>query len=60
MSMGRAFWRALDRFFRRFVGKKGYKDGFYGFMVAFFDTVYQIVSYAKYRELCAAKSDHQI
>ncbi|HAJ56615.1 MAG TPA: hypothetical protein DCL35_02470 [Candidatus Omnitrophica bacterium] len=59
MSMGRAFWRALDRFFRRFVGKKGWKDGFTGFMVAFFDTVYQIVSYAKYRQMLIEKN-HKI
>jgi len=50
MGGGRAAWRAIDRFFRRFIGKKGWKDGFIGFMVAFFDTLYQIVSYAKYRQ----------
>ena len=51
MSLGVALWRAIDRFFRRFIGKKGWKDGFIGFMVAFFDTLYQIVSYAKYRQM---------
>ncbi len=56
MSMGRAAWRALDRFFRKFIGKRGWKDGFLGFMVAFFDTLYQIMSYAKYRELLAQKA----
>ena len=51
MSMFHAFWRATDRFFRRFIGKQGFRDGFVGFMIAFFDTLYQILSYAKYRQL---------
>jgi len=51
MSGFHAFWRAVDRFFRRFIRKKGYKDGFYGFMIAFADSLYQILSYAKYREM---------
>ena len=55
MTGGLAAWRAVDRFFRRFIGKKGWKDGFIGFMVAFFDTLYQIVSYAKYRQMLLEK-----
>ncbi|HQP91820.1 MAG TPA: glycosyltransferase family 2 protein [Candidatus Omnitrophota bacterium] len=55
MGGGRITWRAIDRFFRRFVGKKGYRDGFIGFMVAFFDTLYQIMSYAKYRQMLIEK-----
>ncbi len=55
MSAGRITWRAIDRFFRRFIGKKGWKDGFIGFMVAFFDTLYQIMSYAKYRQMLIEK-----
>lgn len=51
MSGGRITWRAIDRFFRRFIGKGGWKDGFMGFMIAFFDTLYQIVSFAKYRQM---------
>jgi len=49
--MAHAFWRAADRFFRKFIRKKGYKDGFYGFIAAFSDSVYQIQSYAKYWEM---------
>jgi len=44
-------WRTIDRFFRRYIRKKGYKDGLYGFMVAYFDSLYQILSYAKYCEM---------
>ena len=51
MTLARIIWRTIDRFFRRYVRKKGYKDGIYGFMVAYFDSFYQILSYAKYKEL---------
>ena len=57
MSAGRATWRTVDRFFRRFLGKQGYKDGFIGFMIAFFDSLYQILSYAKYWELKRTKKE---
>ncbi|MFA5059096.1 MAG: glycosyltransferase family 2 protein [Candidatus Omnitrophota bacterium] len=51
MSLGKAVWRTIDRFPRSFFGKKGYKDGFIGFMIAFFASLYQIMSYAKYWEI---------
>ncbi len=51
MNTLHALWRVLDRFVRTFFAKKGYNDGFTGFMVAYFASLYQIVSYAKYREL---------
>lgn len=51
MTLGHMIWRAVDRFFRRYLRKKAYKDGMYGFVIAFFDTLYQILSYIKYREI---------
>ena len=51
MSLGQALWRTLDRFPRSFIGKKGYKDGFYGFVIAYFASLYQIMSYVKYIEM---------
>src|SRR3989338_6149860 len=51
MSFGRAAWRAIDRFYRRYYSKKGRRDGFAGFMVAVFAGLYQIISYAKYWEI---------
>jgi len=51
MSFGHALWRTIDRFFRSFLGKKSRKDGFIGFMVAYFASLYQIISYAKYWEM---------
>ncbi len=51
MTLFWASWRAVDRFFRRYFRKQGYKDGGYGFIIAFFDTFYQIISYAKFKEM---------
>jgi len=51
MNTFHALWRTLDRFIRTYFAKKGYRDGFNGFMIAYFASLYQIVSYAKYREL---------
>ena len=51
MGLGRALWRAGDRFMRTFLRKKAYKDGFLGFIISVFSGFYQILSYAKYWEL---------
>ncbi len=51
MSWGQALWRTIDRFPRSYIGKRGYKDGFIGFMIAFFASLYQIMSYAKYWQM---------
>lgn len=51
MNVLHALWRTIDRFVRSFFLKQGFRDGFTGFMVAYFSSLYQIVSYAKYREL---------
>lgn len=55
MRLGRFIWRSYDRFMRTYFGRKGYKDGFIGFVVAFFAGLYQFLSYLKYRELILAK-----
>ncbi|MDP2923651.1 MAG: glycosyltransferase family 2 protein [Candidatus Omnitrophota bacterium] len=51
MNTFHACYRTVDRFIRTFFVKKGYRDGFIGFMIAYFASLYQMVSYAKYREL---------
>ena len=51
MGLGRALWRTQERFCRRFIGKRGYRDGFYGFVAAFISGFYELVTYAKYREI---------
>ena len=51
MSLGKAMWRSWDRFFRRFVSKKGYKDGYYGFVAAALSGFNEFAVYSKYREI---------
>ena len=50
MNFIHALWRTLDRFVRTFIGKRGYRDGFIGFMIAYYSSMYQMISYAKFRE----------
>lgn len=51
MNLTIALWRMVDRFFRRFIGKGGYKDGFYGFVAAILSGLYEIIAYAKLVEI---------
>jgi len=60
MNVIHALWRTLDRFIRTFLAKKGYRDRFVGFMVAYYSSLYQILSYAKYRELVAKGKTEKI
>jgi len=57
MRLGRFIWRTFDRFLRTLVGRKGYKDGFMGFAVAFNAGLYQFISYLKYKELELRRRD---
>jgi len=50
------FYKALDRFMRAFILKQGFRDGFLGFMVAYYAALYQMMSYAKYWELKERKN----
>jgi len=56
MRLGRFLWRSLDRFIRTYIGRKGYKDGFLGFVIAYYAGLYQFISYLKYRELVLGRS----
>jgi glycosyltransferase involved in cell wall biosynthesis len=56
IKLGKALWRGADRFWRSFVGKKGFRDGRLGFILAVMGGMYQVVSYAKYVELKAQAS----
>ena len=51
MTLAKSLWRAYDRFFRTYFGKAGFRDGFIGFIVAYFAALYQFLSYIKYIEL---------
>jgi len=59
MRLGRFIWRTLDRFMRSYIGKKGYKDGFVGFSVAFYAALYQFISYLKYQELALGRKEKE-
>jgi len=51
MTFGKMLWRAVDRFFRRYVGRKGYKDGYYGFVGAVLGSFHEFAAYSKLREI---------
>lgn len=57
MRLGHFLWRSLDRFMRSFIGKGGFKGGFWGFVVAFFAGLYQFLSYLKYREIIRSEGE---
>lgn len=42
--------KMIDRFIKSYILKRGYRDGFNGFMAAYFNGLYQLMSYAKYWE----------
>ena len=58
-TCGHMLWRATDRFFRKYVRKAAWKDGLYGFMIAYCDSLYQFLSYVKYREIINRKKISQ-
>jgi glycosyltransferase involved in cell wall biosynthesis len=41
--------RMVTRFWKSFVGRKGYREGHYGFLIALFAALYPILSYLKAR-----------
>jgi len=51
VTAGKALWRTVDRFFRSYVGKQGFRDGFDGWFVAWMGGKYQWSSYTKYVRL---------
>ncbi|TRZ49656.1 glycosyltransferase family 2 protein [bacterium] len=59
MRLVRFIWRTTDRFIRSYFVKQGYKDGFIGFVVAYFAALYQFMSYLKYRELVLEKKNRK-
>lgn len=51
MNIAIMLWRCVDRFFRTYIGRQGWRDGFIGFMMAYQSSLYQVISYAKYWEM---------
>ena len=52
--------RTIDRFVRSYIQKRGFKDGMVGFMVAYFSSMYQVMSYAKYWEMKKNQRDFSL
>jgi len=48
-SFGRAFRRMPTRFLKCFVLRKGYREGYYGFLIAIMAALYPMLSYLKAR-----------
>jgi glycosyltransferase involved in cell wall biosynthesis len=47
----RAIWKSVDRFLRRYIRKRGLRDGYYGFVAAVLSGFYQFAAYSKLWEL---------
>jgi hypothetical protein len=43
--------KAISRFLKAYLQKKGFKDGLLGFVVSYGGGLYQFMSYVKYREM---------
>jgi len=48
-SFGRNFRRLFTRFFKCYVRRKGYKEGYYGFLIAFFAAIWPLIAWLKFR-----------
>ena len=51
VTLRTALWRTCDRFVRAYVMKRGYRDGYLGYVMAVMGGMYQFISFAKYWEL---------
>ena len=51
MTLRRFLWRTIDRFLRSYVGKQGFRDGYIGYVLAYFAALYQWISFLKYQEI---------
>ncbi|MCR6629397.1 MAG: glycosyltransferase family 2 protein [Magnetospirillum sp.] len=48
-SLANNLRRAVSRFFKCFIGRKGYREGHYGFLIALFAALFPLLSYFKAR-----------
>ncbi len=51
MSLAKALRKTVDRFLKNYFLKGGWKDGFMGYVMSHFHGYYQLLTYAKYREM---------
>jgi glycosyltransferase involved in cell wall biosynthesis len=50
----------VDRFFKAYILKQGFRDGLLGLMVSYANGLYQVMSYAKYREMVKNAEDKDV
>ncbi len=48
-SFGRNLRRLFTRFFKCYVRRKGYKEGYYGFLIALFAAIWPMLAWLKFR-----------
>jgi len=58
VSLLSALRRSLDRFLRAWIRKQGWREGFIGFVMAFYQGWYQWLSFLKHWELKQTESTH--
>ncbi|HXV28471.1 MAG TPA: glycosyltransferase family 2 protein [bacterium] len=51
VSLLNSLRKTCDRFLKYYFLKKGWRDGFTGYLMSVFHGLYQLISYAKYREM---------
>ncbi len=49
-SLANNIRRVFSRFFKCYVGRRGYREGAYGFLIAVFAALYPLISYLKARD----------
>ncbi len=57
VSLAKTLRKTLDRFLKNYFLKKGMQDGFWGFLMSVFHGLYQLLTYAKYREMKEARGE---
>lgn len=55
VSLGNSLRKTFDRFLKNYFLKDGIKHGFNGFLMSVFHGLYQLLTYAKYREMKARR-----
>jgi len=60
MSLFKAWRKGVSRFVKGYLIKKGYRDGFHGFVVAYFAFLYQVIAYFKYWQMNYEKKQSSV
>ncbi len=53
-------FRGMRRFFKCYVGRKGYRESEYGFLIALMAALYPVLSYLRAREILAARAQANV